>query len=115
MRGVVSPFVIVALLLLTTAFYLEYIKLRASCEIINNETKVDIIAHQKVLDQILNLAEFKHKIYSCAKSYSCNNFTLFLMNVTDCAGTKVYYSNGNFYAYYHGSKIILNKYYMGCE
>lgn len=115
MRGIVSPFVIVALVLITTVFYLEYIKLKVSCEIINNETKVDIIAHRKVLNQILNLAEFKHRIYSCAKSYSCNNFTLFLMNVTNCAGTKIYYSNDAFYAYYNGSKITLNKYYMGCE
>ena len=114
MRGVVSPFVIVALLLLTISFYFEYLKMKYSTEVINNETKLDIISHQKVLNQILDLAEFKHKIYSCARIYSCNNFTLFLMNITNCAGTKIYYSNGNFYAYYHGSRIILNKYYMGC-
>ncbi len=113
MRAIASPIIIVALIMITLSAYLEYTKMKVTLNNINNEIKLDIASHNRVLNKISKIAKFKHKIYSCAQHYDCTNLTSFLYNVSECAGTKVYY-DGTFYAYFNGKRIQLHSKYMGC-
>ena len=114
MRGIISPFVVVALLVITLAAYVEYLKMKSVEDNVNNEIKLDVKLHRDKLKKISQIAEFKHEIYSCAKFYNCSNLTSFLINVSDCSGTYVYF-NGYFYSYYNNHKVYLNPKYLGCD
>ena len=108
MRGLVSPFVIVALLILTFAVYIEYLKLSEINENINNELKLDIKNHEKVLDNIARIARLKHRIYLCSRLYNCTNLTSFISNISNCAGVQVYF-NDSFYFVYNNTKFKLDE------
>ena len=111
MRGIISPFVVVALLIVTFALYIEYLKLSEINHNINEETKLDIKNHEKILNNIAKVARIKHNIYTCAEFYNCTNLTEFITNVSNCAGTQIYF-DGNFYFMYTNHKFELNR--MGC-